>query len=182
MYLYKIPQRNRIPIEHRERIVRAFDDEAEDYLLVAVTLGVNRSTARGIVARYIREGLITCRERPRGCRNNVLVDDEMRQCLEEIINENYVLTLSQINGELKRRLPANEPLIHDRTIARNLEGMLFGVKLVRPVPADRNRRDILQRRQEYGNWFMNHVIVRHCIFIDECGYNIWTARNHGRAG
>ena len=52
-----MPRRNRIPIEHRERIVRAFEDEAEDYLLVAVTLGVNRSTARGIVARYIREGL-----------------------------------------------------------------------------------------------------------------------------
>ena len=105
------------------------------------------------------------------------VDDEMRECLEEMIND---LTLSQINGELRRRLPA-KPLIHDRTIARNLEGMLFRVKLVRPVPADRNRRDILQRRQEYGNWFMNHANMRHCVFIDECGYNIWTARNHGRA-
>ena len=41
------------------------------------------------------------RERPRGGRNNALVDDEMRQCLEEIINENCVLTctLSQINGD-----------------------------------------------------------------------------------
>ena len=28
---------------------------------------------------------------------------------------------------------------------------------------------------------MNHAIMRHCLFIDECGYNIWTARNHGRA-
>ena len=100
-----MPQRKRIPIEHRERIVRAFEDEAEDYLLVADTLGVNRSTARGIAARYIRKRRI--RERPRGglCRN----------------------------------------------IARNLEGMLFRVKLVRPVPADRNRPGILQRRQEYGN-------------------------------
>ena len=89
-----MPQTNRIPIEHTERIVRAFEDEAEDHLLVADTLGVNRSTARGIVARYItcREGRI--RERPRGGRNNVLVDDEKRQCLEDIINENCVLTLS----------------------------------------------------------------------------------------
>ena len=66
--------------------------------------------------------------------------------------------------ELRRRLPA-KPLIHDRTIvARNLEGMLFRVKLVRPVPADSKRRDILQRRQEYGNWFMNHAIMRHYVF------------------
>ena len=65
-------------------------------MLLADRLGVNRSTARGIVARYIREGRI--RERPRGGRSNVLVDDEMRQCLEDIINEDCVLTLSQKNG------------------------------------------------------------------------------------
>ena len=69
-------------------------------------------------------------------KNKVLVDNEMRQCLEDIINENCVLTLSQINGELRRRLPA-KPLIDDRTVARNLEGMLCRVKLVRPVPVDR---------------------------------------------
>ena len=97
----------------------------------------------------------------------MLVDDEMRQCLEEIINENCVLTLSQINEELRRRLPA-KPLIHDGTVARNLGGMQFRDKLVWPVPADRNRRDVLQRRQEYGNWFMNHAIICHCVFIDEC--------------
>ena len=28
---------------------------------------------------------------------------------------------------------------------------------------------------------MNHTVVRHCVFVDECGYNIWTARSHGRA-
>ena len=133
------------------------------------TLGVNHSSARGIVARYIREGLI--RERQRGGRNNVLSDDKMRQLLEDIINENCVVTLSQINGELRRRLPAN-PLIHDRTAAQSLEGMLFRVKLVRPVSVDRNRRDVFQRRQEYGNWLTNHAIMHHCVFIDECGYNI----------
>jgi hypothetical protein len=28
---------------------------------------------------------------------------------------------------------------------------------------------------------MNHAILRNCVFIDECGYNVWTARSHGRA-
>ena len=69
-------ERNRIPIEHRERLVRAFEDEAEDYCLEADTLGANRSMARGIAARYIREW--RARERQRGSRKNVLVDDEMR--------------------------------------------------------------------------------------------------------
>ena len=66
----------------------------------------------------------------------MLVDDEVRQCLQDIINEKCVPTQSQINGELKRRLPAKR-LIYDRTVARNLERMLFRVKLVRPVLADR---------------------------------------------
>ena len=68
--------RKRIPIKHRERIVRSFENEEDDYLLVADALKVNRSTVRGIVARYIREGRI--RERPRGGQNNVLIDDRMR--------------------------------------------------------------------------------------------------------
>ena len=142
VYLHKLPGRNWIPKEHRERIVCAFEDEAEDYLLVVDTLRVNCFMARGIVAQYIREGRI--RERTRGGRNNVLAEDEMRQRLEDIINESCVVTLSQINGELRRRLPA-KPLIHDQAADQSLEGMLFRVKLVRPVPVDRNRPDVLQK-------------------------------------
>ena len=46
-----IPPRNRILLEQRQRIVQAFEDVSEDYLTVAATIGVNRSTARRIVAR-----------------------------------------------------------------------------------------------------------------------------------
>ena len=28
---------------------------------------------------------------------------------------------------------------------------------------------------------MTNGILHHCVFIDECGYNIWTARSNGRA-
>ena len=129
-------RRNRIPNEHRERLVRAFEDPREDYLLVADMLGVNRSTARGIVATYVREGRF--HERPRGGRNNVKVDDEMKQCLNEIVDENCLLTLSEINQELRRRLPV-KPFVHDRTVGKALDGMLIHIKLVRPLPADRNR-------------------------------------------
>ena len=90
------------------------------------------------------------------------------------------LLSAQINSELRRRLPA-KPEIHDRTVSRTLDGMLFQVKLVRPLPADRNRPDVLNKQVDYANWIMNHAIVRHCVFVDECGYNIWTARSHGRA-
>ena len=62
-----MPRRNRIILEQRERIIQAFENTNEDYLMVADTIGVNRSTARSIVARYVREGRIA--ERPRGGPN-----------------------------------------------------------------------------------------------------------------
>ena len=49
-------QKPKISLEQRERIARAFEDVHEDYLAIAETIGVNRSTARGIVSRYVREG------------------------------------------------------------------------------------------------------------------------------
>ena len=95
---------------------------------------MNRSTTRSIVPRYLREGRIA--ERPRGGANHVRVDDEMRNCLNDILNENYQLTLVQINQELRQCLP-RKPTIHDRTLARTLEGMLYRVKLARPLPVER---------------------------------------------
>ena len=55
------------------------------------------------------------------------------------------------------------------------------MKLARPLPADRNRPDVLQKRVEYGNWFMGRAVVNHTVFKDECGDNIWTAQSQGRA-
>ena len=49
----KMPRKSRISLEHREKIVRGFKGQEEDYLVVANALGVNRSTPRGIVVRYI---------------------------------------------------------------------------------------------------------------------------------
>ena len=91
-----------------------------------------------------------------------------------------MLTLAQINQELRRRLP-RKPRIHDRTLARTLDGMLFRFKIARRQPAQRNRLDVIQKRHDYANWFMGQVIVSHTVFVDECGYNIWTARSQGRA-
>ena len=98
-----MPRINRIPFEHRERIVGAFEDVNEEYmyLIVADTLRINRSTARSIVSRYVREGKIA--ERPQG-PNHVRVDNEMRDCLNEILSENCLLTLTQLNQELRQRL------------------------------------------------------------------------------
>ena len=87
----------------------------------------------------------------------------MRDCLDDIINENCLLTIAEMNRELRLRLP-HKPIIHDRTVARALEGILYRVKLARPLPADRNRPDVVQKRVEYGNWFMGYAVVNHTVF------------------
>ena len=62
--------------------------------------------------------------------HNVNVDDEMKQCLSEIVNENCLLTLRNINEELRRRQPT-KPEVNDRTVGKALNGMLITVKLAR---------------------------------------------------
>ena len=175
-----MPRRNRIPFEHRERTVRAFEDVNEDYFkIVADTLGINRSTARSIVSRYLREGRIA--ERPRGGPSHVWVDNEMKDCLNEILNENCLLTLTQLNQELRQRLP-RKPRICDRTVTRTLEEMLFRIKLARPVPADRNRPDVIQKRLDYANWFMGHAVVNHTLTNVVTIFGLQEVREEQEAG
>ena len=104
----------------------------------------------------------------------------MRDCLNEILNESCLLTLTQLNRELRLRLP-RKPRTCDCTMARTLEGMLLRIKLTRPVPAYRNRPDVIYKRLDYANWFMGRAVMNHTVFIDECGYKIWTSRSWGRA-
>ena len=125
--------------------------------MVADTIGVNRSTARSVVARYIREGRIS--ERPRGGAINVCVDNEMKDCLNDVLNDNCMLTLAHINQVLRQRLP-RKPRIHDRTVARTLDGMLFRFKIARHQPAERNSPDVIQKRHDYANWFMGQDIAQ----------------------
>ena len=110
----------------------------------------------------------------------MLVDDEVGQCLQDIINEKCVLTQSQINGELKSRLPAKR-LIHDRTVAPNLEGMLFRVKLVRPVLADRTNMMFCKegKKMETGSSIMP-LCATMFLSMSAVTASQWTARNHGR--
>ena len=97
----------------------------------------------------------------------------MKQCIEEILNENPVLTRDGINRLLQERLPDKPRKV--------LNGMLYTFKLVRRCPAERNRPDVIQSRREYAAWFLGEAIQRQIVFIDECGFNVWTARSQGRA-
>lgn len=107
------------------------------------------------------------------------VDDEMKNCLEEIVNESSLLILKAVNSELRRRLP-EKSYVHDRAIATHLNGLLFTLKLSHRVPAKRNRPDIIERRYQYAQWNLEEANLHHAVFIDECCFNIWTSRSQGR--
>ena len=70
--LYDVDGMQRVSLENTELVL---DDPFQDYLSAADTLGINRSTARGIVRRHLQEGQIT--ERPRGVPNKRKVDEEI---------------------------------------------------------------------------------------------------------
>lgn len=168
----------RIPDIDRNRLIDAFENEDVDYLEVAATLNIKRSTARSIIATYVREGR---RDKlPKGGAKNRKIDDEMRQALEGMLDNNPLMTLSQMNDELRANLP-NKPFVSVSTIARVLDGMLMTLKLAEDVPEQRNAPRVLDERVDYSNWFLRDAIMAHTVYIDECGYNIWTRRSHGRA-
>ena len=158
-----MPPRNRILLEQHQRIIQAFEDVNEDYLMVAATIGVNRSTARSIIARYLWEGRIT--ERPQGGTNHVWVDDEMKNCLDDILNKICLLTLAQINQELRQRVPRNPWLYSNQNTWRYIVSWEIG----KPIPVERNHPYVLQKRLVCANWFMCYAVVNHSIFIDKCG-------------
>ena len=78
----------------------------------------------------------------------------------------------------KDHYPQNPP-VSISTSARDLTGMLIITTLNETVPDARNSPCALDK--EYAQWFMEHRVVAHCIFIDEIGYNIWTRHSFGRA-
>ena len=59
-------QRSIISREGKERLVRAFEEQDQDYLALADMLVINSSTARSVITRHLREGRIE--EQPRGGR------------------------------------------------------------------------------------------------------------------
>ena len=67
----------------------------------------------------------------------------MRQCIEEIINENQVLTLQAANDEVQERVPENLARVSSRPVGKIRDGMLYNQKLARECPAERNRPDVI---------------------------------------
>ena len=148
----------------RERLIEAFEGNEQDYFELAVNLNINKSTTRSIVATYLRTGR---RETlARGATHNKM-DDKIRNYLQSILDANLILTLLQMKASLSEHLP-EKPGVSTATIARALDGMMMiTLKLVEDVP------DAFINASS-AEWFLQHGVLVHLVFIDETGYNVWT--------
>ncbi|MEE4247436.1 MAG: transposase [Kangiellaceae bacterium] len=108
-------------------------------------------------------------------------DEEMMECLHAIVEENPMLTLSQINEALRRRLP-NKPRVSIKTLSCKLDGLLFTTKIARDLPADRNAPRVLVTRRQFCEWLLSAEVVNSIkVFVDEFGFDLWMRRSIGRA-
>lgn len=169
--------RSKILEEDKVRLVRVFNDGG-DYLELANALGIKRGTAWAIVNRaLVRNGVVSL---PRGGRRRFKIDDDIRECLADIVEEHPTYTLSQLKAELEARLPA-KPVVSTSTIARSLEAQLIVLKKMEDAPQERNSEVTKLLRKEYAEWLLNSGLQQELIFIDEAGINLWTRRTRGRA-
>ncbi|KAL1444720.1 hypothetical protein MTO96_029636 [Rhipicephalus appendiculatus] len=67
------------------------------------------------------------------------------------------------------------------TVDRLPDAHSYSVKLVTQRPADRNRDDVKHSRNLYAQWLQSDGPRACRFYLDETNYNIWCARNFGRA-
>ena len=86
-----------------------------------------------------------------------------------------------MRSRLQQEFP-NKPSVCIQTISRILDGRLITLKDLRTIPSAWNSESSKTIRMEYGTWMMAPGIQ--CpvlIFLDEFGFNVWTARTKGRS-
>lgn len=162
----------------KKRIVNAYLDPRKDYVEVAQSLQIGRSTAWSIVRRYQREGAVVVRQR--GGQKPRKYDAEMLTSLLCIVEEYPAYTLQQLNHEMQLRLP-NKPHVSISTLHRMLDAQMITLKKIENIPAERNSDPLKEVRKEHAQWLFDVGDHRELIYVDESGYNLWISRTRARA-
>ena len=145
-----------------------------DFLNLATQLNINRTTAYNIVRREVVE-------KKRGGKTYKKVDSSMLDFIVEILEENALVTVSNLNKELRRRYP-NKPVICDKSLSNAIDGLAFTLKLSHDTPSQRNSSETKVDRKQHVVWMMSAEVVNSLkTDIDEFGCNIHTIRNFGRS-
>ena len=81
----------------------------------------------------------------RGGATATKVDDEMREAARDLLSENPAISIHDLNGKLRVRLP-QKPTICDQHLGRVCKDMFFTLKKLEPSPVERNRADVKDSR------------------------------------
>ena len=159
----------------RDRIIDAYI-EGRDYIELADTLNINQRTAYRIVLAFKRSG-----------RRNALrsggapprkITYEMVEETIRFIELKPTATLEEMRSFLLEKFNI---ALSTTTIMRHLDGAMITLKAVRTVPFQWNSEDVKEARLIFANWMMATGVASQLVYTDECGFNIWTARNQGRS-
>ena len=161
--------------EDRRRIVESYE-AGDDFIALATTLGIKRTTAYSIVTTFQRQSRTTAIEQAGG--RPKVIDDETLDLVVTLLEAYPALTLKQLITEVRTLWPG-KPHFSDMTLSRALEGELFSVKLTRDTPMDRNSIRVKDARHSYAEWFLSSSLKR--VYVDETGFNLWTKRSYGRS-
>jgi transposase len=179
--MMKIKRRRRISDKERELIISSYEEQ-KDWKQVSSVLGIKINTAYKIIANSIKFG-----QRSRiiydGPRNQK-VDEQMNSFIIETVQENADVTLREIKQLMEQQMP-DKPKVTLKTISNVLDGALYTSKKLYVCPFNRNDKRVVDERKAYAEWFVsmqeNANQNLETIFIDECGWDLWTKRDRGRS-
>lgn len=166
----------RISQVDRDRLINAYI-EGRDYIELAENLNINIRSAY----RIIRQFKTTNKRHalPSGGHAPRKITSEFSEELVNFVESKPTATLEEMRSFLMER---HEGLsISTTTIMRHLDGALMTLKLCRTVPFQWNSQDVKTERREFAQWMMTTGVLSQLVYTDECGFNVWTARNHGRS-
>jgi transposase len=157
----------------KQRLIQAYHD-GKDYVVFGKQLGIKESTSRSLIQRF--------KENPnpqqRGGHKKKKITDDVKPVLLAFIEENPLVTLDVIKGYLESVCGVTAATT---TISNYLDAQLITVKKLRDVPSERNSVSTKERRFTYAKWMIENDVADKCIYVDECGFNLWTKRSYGRA-
>lgn len=160
----------------RERLIEAYE-KGNDHISLADAMGIKRRTAYRIIADFKRSGKRKAFKG--GGAPPKKMTEEMKETLVHFVEEKPTATLSEMRAFLLREYPEVE--VSQSTIRRHLEGALITLKLLRSVPISWISDEVKDERAEFSRWMLSEGITKNLVYLDECGYNLWTARTQGRA-
>lgn len=172
-----MPRYRRTSNEDRSRIVESYN-AGEDFVALADTLRIQRTTAYSIVRTYQREERTDAVSRAGGRPKSL--DNETLDLIVLLLEADPLMTIRRIIEEVRALWP-RKPIFSRMTLCRALEGEMISIKVTRDVPAERNSPRVKEARRAYAEWLLNEAMNTPRVYVDETGFNLWTKRTYGRA-